>query len=102
MGVPRLDDYMKDDNNRRVMELIVSQQAFQRPYFVAMGTPEAYVAILRKAFDATMQDEQFLADAKKLRIDVSPLPGATVQELVQKFYATPKNIVEQGRRAIRP
>jgi hypothetical protein len=102
MGVPRLDDYMRDDNSRRVMELIVSQQAFQRPYFVAMGTPEPYLSILRKAFDATMQDEQFLADAKKLRIDVSPLPGATVQDLVQKFYATPKNIVEQGRRAIRP
>jgi len=102
MGVPRLDQYMKDDDSRRVMELIVSQQAFQRPYFVAMGTPESYVAILRKAFADTMQDEQFLADAKKLRIDVSPLPGAAVQDLVQKFYATPKTIVEQGRRAIRP
>jgi tripartite-type tricarboxylate transporter receptor subunit TctC len=102
MGVPRLDQYMKDDDNRRVMELIVSQQAFQRPYFVAMGTPDAYVTILRNAFDATMKDGEFLADATKLRIDVSPLPGATVQDLVQKFYATPKNIVEQGRRAIRP
>lgn len=102
MGVPRLDQYMKDDNSRRVMELIVSQQAFQRPYFVAMGTPEPYLAILRKGFDATMRDEQFLADARKLRIDVSPLPGATVQELVQTFYATPRDIVEQGRRAIRP
>jgi tripartite-type tricarboxylate transporter receptor subunit TctC len=102
LGVPRLDDYMRDDSSRRVMQLIVSQQAFQRPYFVAMGTPEPYLAILRKAFDATMQDEQFLADARKLRIDVSPLSGATVQDLVQKFYATPKNVVEQGRRAIRP
>jgi tripartite-type tricarboxylate transporter receptor subunit TctC len=102
MGVPRLDQYMKNEDSRRVMELIVSQQAFQRPYFIAMGTPDAYVAILRKAFDATMRDDQFLADAAKLRIDVSPLPGATVQELVQKFYATPKDIVEQGRRAIRP
>jgi hypothetical protein len=102
MGVPRLDDYMKDEDSRRVMELIVSQQAFQRPYFIAMGTPDAYVTILRNAFDATMRDELFLADAAKLRIDVSPLPGTTVQELVQKFYTTPKNIVEQGRRAIRP
>lgn len=102
MAVPRLDQYMKDDESRRVMELIVSQQAFQRPYFIAMGTPDAYVTILRKAFDATMQDAGFLADATKLRIDVSPLPGATVQDLVQKFYATPKNIVEQGRRAIKP
>jgi len=102
MGVPPLSQYIKDDDKRRVMELIVSQQAFQRPYFVATGTPDAYVAILRKAFDATMQDGEFLADAKKLRIDVSPLPGATVQDLVQTFYATPRNIVEQGRRAIRP
>ena len=102
MGVPRLDQYMRDDDSRGVMELIVSQQAFQRPYFVAMGTPDGYVAILRKAFDDTMRDEQFLADASKSRIDVSPLPGTTVQELVQKFYGTPKNIVEQGRRAIRP
>jgi tripartite-type tricarboxylate transporter receptor subunit TctC len=102
LGVPPLDDYMRDDSSRGVMELIVSQQAFQRPYFVAMGTPDAHVAILRKAFDDTMRDEQFLADAGKSRIDVSPLPGATVQELVQKFYATPKHIVEQGRRAIRP
>jgi tripartite-type tricarboxylate transporter receptor subunit TctC len=102
MAVPRLDQYMKDDDSRRVMELIVSQQAFQRPYFIAMGTPDAYVTILRQAFDATMKDGEFLADAKKLRIDVSPLPGATVQDLVQKFYATPKNIVERGRRAIKP
>ncbi len=102
MAVPRLDQYMKDDDSRRVMELIVSQQAFQRPYFIAMGTPDAYATILRQAFDATMQDGEFLADAKKLRIDVSPLPGATVQDLVQKFYATPKNIVERGRRAIKP
>ena len=102
MGVPTLWQFVKDDDNRRVAEMIVSQQAFQRPYFIAMGTPDAYVTILRKAFDATMKDGEFLADAKKLRIDVSPLPGATVQDLVQKFYATPKNVVERGRRAIRP
>jgi tripartite-type tricarboxylate transporter receptor subunit TctC len=101
-GAEPLWKYITGDNSRQIAELIVSQQAFQRPYFVAEGTPMEHVNILRKAFDDTIRDEQFLADARKLRIDVSPLPGATVQELVQKFYATPKNIVEQGRRAIRP
>jgi tripartite-type tricarboxylate transporter receptor subunit TctC len=101
-GAEPLWKYITGDNSRQIAELIVSQQAFQRPYFVAEGTPMEHVNVLRKAFDDTMRDEQFLADARKLRIDVSPLPGATVQELVQKFYATPKNIVEQGRRAIRP
>jgi tripartite-type tricarboxylate transporter receptor subunit TctC len=102
LGAEPLWKYITDDNSRQIAELIVSQQAFQRPYFVAEGTPMQHVNTLRQAFDDTMRDEQFLADARKLRIDVSPLPGATVQELVQKFYATPKNIVEQGRRAIRP
>ena len=102
MGVPRLWQYMKDDDNRQVMELIVSQQAFQRPYFIAMGTPDGLRDDPAQGVRRHHAGPQFLADAKKMRIDVSPLPGAKVQELVQKFYATPKNIVEQGRRAIRP
>jgi len=102
MGVPPLWPHIKDDVSRRIAELIVSQQAFQRPYFVAEGTPDALVAILRKAFDDALHDEQFLAEARKMRIDVSPLPGTTVQKLVQTFYSAPKEIVEQARRAIRP
>jgi tripartite-type tricarboxylate transporter receptor subunit TctC len=102
LGVPELWGFIKDDDNRKVAETIVSQQAFQRPYFIAQGTPQEYVTILRTAFDATMADPQFLADAQKMHIDVSPLPGATVQDLVQKFYATPKAIVELARKSIRP
>jgi tripartite-type tricarboxylate transporter receptor subunit TctC len=102
LGAQPLWKYVKGDTNRQIVELIVSQQAFQRPYFVHGETPMEYVSILRKAFDATMADPQFQADAAKMRVDVSPLPGATVQELVQKFYAAPKPIVEQARRAIRP
>lgn len=102
LGAQPLWKYVKDETNRQIVELIVSQQAFQRPYFVHGDTPMEYVGILRKAFDATMADPQFQADAAKMRVDVSPLPGAGVQELVQKFYATPKSVVEQARRAIRP
>ncbi len=49
-----------------------------------------------------MSDPQFLAEAAKFRIDISPLPGSKVQEVVQGLYATPKDIVEQARRAINP
>jgi tripartite-type tricarboxylate transporter receptor subunit TctC len=101
-GAPELWKYIKSADNRRIAELILSQQAFQRPYFVAPGTPSEYVNILRKAFDATTKDPQYLADAKKMRIDIDPLPGAEVQDLIAKFYATPKNVVAQARKAIRP
>jgi tripartite-type tricarboxylate transporter receptor subunit TctC len=102
MGVPQIWSYMKDGEARKVHELVVSQQAFTRPYFVAGGTPGELVATLRTAFDATVRDPQYLADAEKMRIDISPLPGSQVQELIQKLYATPKAIVEQARAAIRP
>ena len=57
---------------------------------------------MRAAFDATMTDPQFLEEAGKLRIDISQLPGSKVQDIVQELYATPKDIVEQARRAINP
>jgi tripartite-type tricarboxylate transporter receptor subunit TctC len=85
-----------------VVELVISQQVFQRSYIAPPGLPAEQLATLRSAFDATMSDAQFLEDADKLRIDVSPLPGSKVQELVQKLYATPKDIVLWARQAISP
>ena len=102
LGAPEIWRYIKDADDRKVAELVVSQQAFERPYFVAPGTPAELVAVLRTAFDATMGDPQFAAEAQKTGVDVSPLPGARVQELVQQLYATPKNIVERAKQAIRP
>jgi len=102
MGAPQIWTHMRNDAARQIHEMVVSQQAFTRPYFIATGTPPELVATLRTAFDATMRDPQYLADAEKMRIDISALPGATVQELVGKLYATPKAIVEQARVAIRP
>jgi hypothetical protein len=102
LGAPPVWRYMKDDPARQVAELVISQQAFQRPYFVAIGTPGEIVATLRAGFDATLRDPQFLADAQKMHIDVSPLPGTKVQELVAKLYAAPPDLVERARAAIRP
>jgi tripartite-type tricarboxylate transporter receptor subunit TctC len=101
-GVPAIWKFIKDDAARKVHEMVVSQQAFTRPYFIATGTPAELVSTLRTAFDATMRDPQFLADSEKMRIDISPLPGATVQELIQKLYATPKDVAERAKAAIRP
>jgi len=101
-GTPEFWTFIKGGENRQIAELIVSQQDFQRPYFVASGTPPEYVAILRKAFDATMADKQFLADAAKMRVDISPSPGATVQKLIEAFYAAPRDVVEKARQMIRP
>jgi tripartite-type tricarboxylate transporter receptor subunit TctC len=102
MGVPSVFKYVKSDEARKVVELVISQQVFQRSYIAPPGLPAEQLETLRSAFDATMSDRQFLGDAEKIRIDVSPLSGAKVQALVQKLYATPKDIVARARQAITP
>ena len=102
LGAPEIWRYIKDADDRKVAELVVGQQSFERPYFVAHGTPPELASVLRAAFDATMNDPQFLAEAQRTGLDVSPLPGARVQTLVEKLFSTPKDIVERAKQAIRP
>jgi tripartite-type tricarboxylate transporter receptor subunit TctC len=102
MGVPELWKFINNDDDRKITELVVSQQIFQRSYIAPPGTPAEQIATLRTAFDATMSDPQFLADAEKARIAITPLSGAKVQEIVQKLYATPKAIIERAKQVIKP
>jgi hypothetical protein len=102
MGVPEVWKYVKSEQDRKVVELIVGQQVFQRSYIAPPNVAPEALNVLRAGFDATMRDPQYLSDAERMRIDISPLPGAKVQEIVQKLYATPREIVERARAAIRP
>jgi tripartite-type tricarboxylate transporter receptor subunit TctC len=102
LGVPHIMKYAPDDTTRKVLELILSQTVFHRSFIAPPGTAPAQLAILRKAFDATMKDPQFLADADKLRIDVAPLSGERVQEVVRNLYASSPEVVDLARAAINP
>ena len=102
MGVPSVFKYVTNEADRKVVELVISQQVFQRSYIAPPGLPAEQLAALRSAFDATMRDKDFLADAETMRIDIAPLSGAKVQELVQKLYASPKDMVARARQAITP
>jgi hypothetical protein len=52
---------------------------------------------LRKAFDATMKDAAFIAEAGQLHLELNPLPGNEVQALIERLYATPEPMVRQAR-----
>ena len=101
MGVPTVWKYLKTEENRKAVELVISQTVFLRSYIAPPDTSPEQLNVLRAAFDATMNDKQFLEDAEKLHIDIVPLSGIKVQELVQKLYSSPKDIVERAKKAIR-
>jgi tripartite-type tricarboxylate transporter receptor subunit TctC len=102
MGVPSVFEYVSNEADRKVVELIISQQVFQRSYIAPPALPAEQLDTLRSAFDTTVRDKEFLKDAETIRIDISPLSGAKVQELVAKLYAAPKDIVARARQAINP
>jgi tripartite-type tricarboxylate transporter receptor subunit TctC len=73
-------------------------QIFGPPYLAPAGTPPDRVATLGRAFAATMKDPEFLADAKRTRNDIEPLLGEHVQQVVEKLFASPRNVVERTAR----
>jgi len=101
-GVPHIWKFVPKEDDRRVAELVVSQQVFQRSYIAPPQTPAEVLGILRMAFDATMKDPTFLADAEKMKISITPLAGGKVQDLIGRLYSTPREFVERAKVVIKP
>ncbi len=100
MGAPEIWPYIKDEEDRKVAEIVISQQMFERPYFTASGLPPERVTALRAGFQATMRDPEFLADAEKVGLDVAPMPGEKLQQAIEKLYGSSASLIERARRAI--
>ncbi len=101
LGVPNIMDFTEGEDNRAVVELIVAQQFFGRPFVMGPGNPPAAVKIMRAAFDSVMKDPKLLAEAEKMGVDITPATGERVQEVVEKMYATPQRILDLAAKAVR-
>ena len=83
-----------------MLDFISRTLSLGRPVATNQNVPQERVAILRKAFDATMRDPEFLADARKQDLDISPWTGAELQQVVLDIVDTPAESVARIRRAI--
>lgn len=97
--VPLVMDYAKG-SQKQTLELILAPQKMGRAYMTTPGVDPARLAALRTAFMATMRDPQFVAEAEKLSIDVGPMNGQGVQDLLARLYATPSDIVEAAKKVL--
>ena len=84
-----------------MFDLIFGLQAIGRPFAAPPGIPADRAEALRSAFMAMTKDPEFLAEAAKMQLDVSPLTGEEVQEFVTRIYASPKAIVDRAKDALR-
>jgi tripartite-type tricarboxylate transporter receptor subunit TctC len=95
--VPSMLELARSEADRRALAMLFSRSEYGRPYFLPPDVPAARVAALRRAFDATVRDPAFVADAAKLQLDVDPMKGEEVQALVGDLARTPADVVARVR-----
>jgi len=98
--IPLFMDLAKADSERDALRLMLARLEYGRPFFLPPDVPVARVEALRRAFDATMKDPAYLAEADKLKIDVEPLSGEAVAALVEQVSRTPADTVARVRAAL--
>ncbi len=93
--VPLITDLATSAADRQILELVLVQQVMGRPILAPPGIPAARVKALRDAFDATMKDPEFLAASDKQKLEINPVGGAHINELLERVYATPKDVTDR-------
>jgi tripartite-type tricarboxylate transporter receptor subunit TctC len=94
-NLPLILDLAQTDDQRKVLELIFSRQAVGRPFLAPPNLPADRAEALRGAFDATMKDPDFLAEAEKSNIEINnPVSGQQAEVLMARMYAFPRHIVD--------
>jgi tripartite-type tricarboxylate transporter receptor subunit TctC len=94
-GVPLIQDFARNTEERQAIDFLYAGQGIGRPFVAPPGMPSERLAMLRKAFDATMKDAEFIADVKKQKLDLDPIDGERLGALIDKVYATPKAVVDR-------
>ena len=101
-GVPAVVDLVGKPEDRQLLELMVGPGAMARPFAAPPALPPGKAALLRRAFDATMADGDFRAEAARMQADVAASTGEEVQKLVARIYATPRPVIERAKKLFAP
>ena len=98
--VPLIFEFAKNESDQQTLRFAVARLEYGRPFFLPPNVPADRVQTLRRAFDATMKDPAYLAEADKLKIEVDPLSGEQVAALVEQVARTPPELVDRVRKAM--
>jgi tripartite-type tricarboxylate transporter receptor subunit TctC len=90
-------DLLKKDEDRQLFKLIFGPWAYGRPLVAPPGTAPDRVRALRAAVKATLADPKFLAEAKKINLEIQPMVPAEISKLVAEIFRTPESVLAQAR-----
>jgi tripartite-type tricarboxylate transporter receptor subunit TctC len=100
IGVPFIFDLAKSESDRQLYNLIFGPQGLGRSFAAAQDVPADRLQALRGAFTATMNDQAFLEDAQRAKLDIQPQTGEEVQKFVEATYASRPEVVERAKKVL--
>ena len=98
--VPLVMDLATNDRQRQILKLLLSRQQMGWPFLAPPGLPADRAQALRRAFDETMTDPDFLAEAKERQLEVNPMSGAAIDKLVRELYETASDVTGATKAVI--
>lgn len=99
-NVPLMHELAKTPEQRQILNLISLPPALGRPFFTTPDVPADRVAALRRAFEATMKDEAFLAEAKQLNLEMSPFGSQRATTIVNDIVNTPPALIAKAKAVL--
>jgi hypothetical protein len=94
--VPLATDLATSDEQRQILQIFAARQVMGRPFFAPPDLPRERAQALRTAFMDTMRDPEFLAEAARAKLEITPVPGEKVEQLVREVYRTPPEIAAKA------
>jgi tripartite-type tricarboxylate transporter receptor subunit TctC len=99
-NVPLIMELTNDPEKLQILKLFVSAHEFARPYAAPPDLPTERAAALTAAFDATMKDPGFLAETAQHQMEVAPVSGKKLAQMLAEFYTIPESVLAKARAAI--
>jgi tripartite-type tricarboxylate transporter receptor subunit TctC len=99
--VPFVADLAQNPDDRQAIEFLYAGQGIGRPFIAPPGLAADRLKTLRDAFDATMKDPEFVAEANLRKLTLDPASGEQLEALIKKTYATPRPIIDRIAKLIR-
>ena len=98
--LPTIFDFAKTDAQRQLMRFVFSSVEFGRPYVFPPGVPKERVELMRKAIADAVKDPELIADAEKMKLDMSYRPPQHLERLVANLYETPAAMIETIKKLV--
>lgn len=95
-NAPTVLELIEDTERKKVLELLIMRQETGNPIAAPPGVPADRLEALRRGFDATMKDPEFLSEAARERVDIEPLTAGEIENLIALAYSSPPATVDRA------